>query len=134
MAAHNPGAPEHMHRWRRLDTIHDTKAMVPMNSETNSDSTFVSFDACHNHATVEQDFEDQRNPSQIETQPLSKEERKARRRYLLFAEYVGTEFSGSQRQPDGVRTVQGAFEKALCAVTKQVGPNKPVHVNACVCA
>ena len=42
------------------------------------------------------------------------------RRYLLCVEYVGTAFSGSQKQPDGVSTIQGAIEQALHLVTKQV--------------
>jgi len=34
-------------------------------------------------------------------------------RYLVVHEYVGQAFSGWQKQPDGVRTVQGVLEKAI---------------------
>lgn len=40
-------------------------------------------------------------------------------RYVLVLEYKGTNFSGSQKQPDGVRTVQGTLEKAIRTLTKQ---------------
>jgi tRNA pseudouridine38-40 synthase len=42
-------------------------------------------------------------------------------RYVLIIEYKGTNFSGSQKQPEqkSVRTVQGTLEKAICTLTKQ---------------
>ncbi len=40
-------------------------------------------------------------------------------RYVLVIEYKGTNFSGSQKQPDGVRTVQGTLEEAIRTLTKQ---------------
>lgn len=51
---------------------------------------------------------------------MSTEERAARRRYLMFIEYNGNDFSGSQRQREGVRTVQEACETALAEMTKEV--------------
>lgn len=51
---------------------------------------------------------------------MSEEEKSARRRYLMFIEYNGNDFSGSQRQRDGVRTVQEACETALAEMTKEV--------------
>lgn len=51
---------------------------------------------------------------------LSEKEAAAQKRYLLFIEYNGNDFSGSQRQKKGVRTVQDACEKALETMTKQV--------------
>jgi len=42
-------------------------------------------------------------------------------RYVLVVEYKGTNFSGSQKQPEqkSIRTVQGTLEKAICTLTKQ---------------
>ncbi|MCR5260478.1 MAG: tRNA pseudouridine(38-40) synthase TruA [Candidatus Gastranaerophilales bacterium] len=40
-------------------------------------------------------------------------------RYVLSLEYLGTDFSGSQKQKTKVRTVQGELEKALGTLTKQ---------------
>lgn len=51
---------------------------------------------------------------------LSAQEQAASRRYLMFLEYNGNDFSGSQRQIKGIRTVQDACEKALETMTKQV--------------
>jgi hypothetical protein len=47
------------------------------------------------------------------------------RRYLLFIEYNGNDFSGSQRQKKGIRTVQDACEQALESMTKQVCTRPP---------
>jgi hypothetical protein len=41
-------------------------------------------------------------------------------RYLLFVEYKGDQFCGSQRQSPGVVTVQEACEDALDAAFKEV--------------
>jgi tRNA U38,U39,U40 pseudouridine synthase TruA len=41
-------------------------------------------------------------------------------RYLLFVEYKGDQFCGSQRQGPGVVTVQEACEDALNAAFKEV--------------
>ena len=38
-------------------------------------------------------------------------------RYIICFEFLGTNFFGSQKQPDK-RTVQGEIEKALCTLTK----------------
>ena len=38
-------------------------------------------------------------------------------RYIICFEFLGTDFFGSQKQPDK-RTVQGEIEKALCTLTK----------------
>lgn len=51
---------------------------------------------------------------------MSEAEKTARRRYLMFIEYNGNDFSGSQRQKDGVRTVQAECETALTEMTKEV--------------
>lgn len=40
-------------------------------------------------------------------------------RFVLVLEYKGTNFSGSQKQSEGVRTVQGTLEKAIRTLTKQ---------------
>lgn len=40
-------------------------------------------------------------------------------RFVFVLEYKGTNFSGSQKQPDGVRTVQGTLEEAIRTLTKQ---------------
>ncbi len=40
-------------------------------------------------------------------------------RYVLILEYKGTNFSGSQKQSSGVRTVQGELERAISTLTKQ---------------
>ena len=39
-------------------------------------------------------------------------------RYLLYLEYLGKNYKGSQKQPNG-KTIQGEIEKALCTLTKQ---------------
>ena len=40
-------------------------------------------------------------------------------RFVLTLEYKGTNFSGSQKQPSNVRTVQDELEKAICTLTKK---------------
>ena len=40
-------------------------------------------------------------------------------RYKLEIEYIGTNFQGSQTQPNGVLTIQDEVEKALRTLTKQ---------------
>lgn len=52
---------------------------------------------------------------------LTDEEVKAQRRYLLYIEYNGSKYYGSQRQPE-IPTVQAAIEEALLAVMKEVRP------------
>ena len=60
---------------------------------------------------------------------LSAQERAASRRYLLFIEYNGNDFSGSQRQVKGIRTVQDACEQALEHMTKQVQTPPILHTS-----
>jgi hypothetical protein len=55
----------------------------------------------------------------------SAQEQACSRRYLMFIEYNGNDFSGSQRQTKGIRTVQDACEKALESMTKQVCTRPP---------
>lgn len=59
-------------------------------------------------------------PEEPSTAEPSPEELAARRRYMLFIEYSGDKFSGSQRQPEGIPTVQAAIEDALEEITKEV--------------
>ena len=40
-------------------------------------------------------------------------------RYKLEIEYIGQNYKGSQKQPDGVVTVQSEIETALRTLTKQ---------------
>lgn len=40
-------------------------------------------------------------------------------RYKLEIEYIGKNYAGSQRQKEGVRTIQSEIEKALSTLTKQ---------------
>lgn len=40
-------------------------------------------------------------------------------RYSLEIEYIGQNYAGSQRQPDGINTIQSEIEKAIRTLTKQ---------------